>query len=86
MFKRYWIAAIAFGLIVVSASAWYSWREMHIYQLKHAEQRNNVARYNAETSEQFLRNCIEAGGGGFFTIVNCIVKSPDANREAQRSK
>ncbi|MGE0500406.1 MAG: DUF6471 domain-containing protein [Rhizobiaceae bacterium] len=84
--SRAWIAAVAFGLVFSATSAWYGWRELDAYRLKHVEQRDHVSTYDAEEAEQGLKVCIAESEAGFIDVLVCLANRADANRNAKRSQ
>ncbi|MER9883089.1 hypothetical protein [Mesorhizobium sp. M0118] len=73
-------------LIVTSASAWYGWHEVQNHQLRHANQREQISSYDADTANQYLSNCLGRSSSGLVAFLKCLAESGESNREAQRPK
>lgn len=78
------IAFVCFIIIVIVAIA--TWREVQVYRLEHAEQRQAVTQNEAETANEYLRICRQNRGSGFLALLDCAINSFDANRNSQRAK
>lgn len=74
------IAAALLVTLFVIASYFSFWE----YQNQHTQQRHNITAYQTETSEKYPEICFDEGTS-FITLLKCLVKTVDANRNAQRT-
>jgi hypothetical protein len=85
MSRSYWLSFFTVGLIVAALSAIWAFQSFREYQNEHTQQRQSVASYQTETSEDYSSGCFKKGVA-FSDSIKCLINSIDANREAQRSK
>jgi hypothetical protein len=77
---------LLFAMLLAGLILWCIWGEVQVYQLKHAHQRVEIAKYSSEDAEQYWQICSNKAGSTFFGIFQCTVSEVDSNRQAQRAK
>ncbi|MGQ2905868.1 MAG: hypothetical protein ACT6RL_18890 [Neoaquamicrobium sediminum] len=82
MSSRYWVAATAIGLILVAGLAWYGWRDIQVYQLEHAQQRDSAAKADTPAPDKYL----ECAKLPLFAATKCAIEAVQADAESERSQ
>jgi hypothetical protein len=81
------VITIGLGLaaIVLLAGAIWGWQSLERYKSQHAKQREVIFNFKADSGDKYAEICLKEGVS-FLDIAKCVMKSIDANREAQRSQ
>lgn len=82
--NRIWVMFLTVGSIATAVVLFWGLLQVWGYQREHSDQRQNVSNYEAPTSDDYSSGCLK-DGVTFRRIAECLIKSVDANREAQRS-